>query len=86
MDGPLQENCHTYLLLSCNTYRVDSSADFKSTDSQKGYSGNGDAPQDFARYWSKTSTFKTASDKSLRNIFEVTNSKVNFKKSIGPPL
>ena len=41
MDAPLQENCHTYLLLSveeqsCNTYRVDSSADFKSTDSQKG--------------------------------------------------
>ena len=55
MDTPLQENCHTYLLLSveeqsCNTYRVDSSADFKSTDSQKGYSGNRDVPQDFARY------------------------------------
>ena len=36
MDAPLEENCHTYLLLSCNTYRVDSSDDFKSTDSQKG--------------------------------------------------
>ena len=46
MDAPLEENCHTYLLLSCNTYRVDSSADFKSTDSQKGM----DAPRDFASY------------------------------------
>ena len=53
MDGPLQENCHTYLLLSVeeqmyNTYRVDSSADLKVQILKRG-SGNRDASQDFAK-------------------------------------